>query len=351
MNKEPSVLAAEGGIIDIISREKTPHIKLHKALLFNKKDSDIKEGRKRAKELFLEAIITMKGIVRDINFNQTVAMRKMNTVIQAMVDNVLADRDDFIGLTNLRMCDEYTFAHCVNTSILTISLAALLSLEKPQIASLGIAAMLHDIGKMRIPPEIIYKTDNLTDEEDETIKRHPIEGALVISEIPEITKIATVVAFEHHKHDGAYGYPHLDGIVQQHLFSQIVSLADAYEVLNATRVYYNVEMPPDQVIRILVKQRGSNFNSDLVKAFINMIGIFPVGTLLKLSTGEIGLVLHQTGDLMRPRVLLLNKFDGSEKESGEETSILETTDGNYKRNVVGTIDSLTANIDIKQYLN
>jgi hypothetical protein len=143
----------------------------------------------------------------------------------------------------------------------------------------------------------------------------------------------------------------LEGVVQQHLFSQIVSLADAYEVLTATQVYYNVQIPPDHIIRILAKKRGNNFNSVLVKAFINMIGIFPVGTVLKLSNGEIGLVLHQTSDLLRPRVLLLTKFDGSEKESGEEISLLETTDGKYKRDVSGTINPHTANIDLKLYLN
>ena len=351
MNKEPSSLAAEGGIINIFSRENILHIKLHSVLLIDKKNKDVRECKNRAKELFLEAITTIKGIVRDISLNQTITMRRTNTVIQAMVDNILDNRDDFIGLINLKMCDEYTFAHSVNTSILAISLAAFLSLEKTQIASLGIAAMLHDIGKVRIPPEIINKTENLTDEEYEIVKRHPIEGALIISDIPGITKIAMVAAFEHHQHGGVQGYPHLEGIIQQHLFSQIISLADAYEVLTATQLYYNVQMPPDHIIRILAKKRGNNFNSVLVKAFINMIGIFPVGTVLKLSNGEIGLVLHQTSDLLRPRVLLLTEFDGSEKESGEEISLLETMDGKYKRDVAGTINPHTAKIDLKLYLN
>ena len=140
-------------------------------------------------------------------------------------------------------------------------------------------------------------------------------------------------------------------LFEQHLFSQIISLADAYEVLTATQVYYNIPMPPDQVIRILTKKRGNNFNSVLVKAFINMIGIFPIGTLLKLSSGEVGLVVQQTSDLMRPRVLLLTKFDGSEKESGEEISHSRNNGGKYNRDVVGTINPQTANIDIKRYLN
>ncbi len=109
-------------------------------------------------------------------------------------------------------------------------------------------------------------------------------------------------------------------------------------------------MPPEQAIHILLSKRGVTFNAVLVKAFVNMIGIFPIGTLLKLDTGEVGLVLHQTRDLIRPRVLLLNKFDGSEKTSGTEASLLETAGGKYKRSIIGTIDAGKAQIDVKKYL-
>jgi HD-GYP domain-containing protein (c-di-GMP phosphodiesterase class II) len=277
-------------------------------------------------------------------------MRKMNMVIQAMVDSINDDRDALIGVTGVKMHDKHALAHLVNTSILAMSLANYLSFEKKQIIALGIAAMLHDIGKTKVPAEIINKTDLLTDEEWETVERHPIEGALIISDMSGITKMAMVTAFEHHRHGGAHGYPKIDDSAEPHLFSQIVSLVDAYEVLSAVRIYYNAQMTCDQVIRTLAKKRGIDFNATLVKAFINMIGIFPIGTLLKLSSGEIGLVVHQTSDLMRPRVLLLTKFDGSEKESGEEVSLLEMTAGKHKRDVTGTIDSHTANIDVKRYL-
>jgi hypothetical protein len=108
---------------------------------------------------------------------------------------------------------------------------------------------------------------------------------------------------------------------------------------------------PDAAIRILLKKRGSVFNPVLVKAFVNMIGIFPVGTVLKLDTGEIGIVVHQTRDHMRPRVILLTRYDGSERADPDaEVSLLETTKGNYRRSIVGTVDSGKAQFDIKPYL-
>jgi HD-GYP domain-containing protein (c-di-GMP phosphodiesterase class II) len=350
MSKEPAALAAEGGLIELAARAKISHIELHRVLLVDKDTGGaIKEGQKKAAALFMDAIESIKEVVQSAHMDKAISMRKLNTTIQTMVDNVLDNRDAIMGLTNLKMYDEYTFAHSVNTSILAISLGTFLSFEKPQIAALGVAAMLHDIGKVRVPIEIINKPSKLSETEWDAVKRHPVSGALLASTIPGVTKLAMVAAFEHHRH-GPAGYPHVDAPVQPHLFSQIVSLADAYEALTAARVYYSVQMPPDQAIRILMKKRGTAFNPVLVKAFVNMIGVLPIGTVLKLSTGEIGLVLHQTRDLMRPKVLLLTKFDGSEKESGTEISLLETAGGKYKRDVVGTINPHTANIDVKRYL-
>ncbi len=350
MSKEPETIAAEGGVMEIAGRENISHIDLHRVLLVDKNTgSAIKEEQKKSARLFLDAIDAIKDMVQSVHRDKSISTRRLNTVVQTMVDNVLDNRDALMGLTSLKMYDEYTFAHSVNTSILAISLGTFLSFEKPQIAALGVAAMLHDVGKVRVPLEIINKPGKLTDEEWLEVKRHPVNGALIASGIPNVTKLAMVVAFEHHQH-GVTGYPHVETHSDEHLFSRIVSLADSYEALTAARVYYNVQMPPDQAIRILVEKRGKVFDPVLVKAFVNMIGIFPIGTVLKLSTGEVGLVLHQTRDLMRPRILLLTKFDGSERESGAEISLLETTAGKYIRNVVGIINPHTSNINIKQYL-
>src|SRR4030042_3849712 len=128
------------------------------------------------------------------------SMRKVNVVIQTMVDHVLDNKDALIGLTNIKMYDEYTFAHSVNTAILAVSLGTYLSLDKPQLAALGVAALIHDIGKVNISGEIINKPGKLTEEEWKTIQRHPVEGALLLSNVRAISKLAMVVAFEHHQH-------------------------------------------------------------------------------------------------------------------------------------------------------
>jgi len=191
----------------------------------------------------------------------------------------------------------------------------------------------------------------LTWAEWDQIKRHPIEGALLLSEISGVTKLAMVAAFEHHQRCDGTGYPLLNGEVRQHPFSQIIALADTYEALTAPRVYYSSQLPQFEAVRILLTKAGGTFNAALIKAFVNMIGLFPIGSILKLDTGELCMVMHQTADLMRPRVLLLTKFDGSERESGAEVSLLETSGGKYKRSVAAVISPQEARIDVKLYLS
>jgi HD-GYP domain-containing protein (c-di-GMP phosphodiesterase class II) len=351
MSKDPAFFVSGGGISTGLSQENILHIDLHRALIVDKNVGDAIKKGKRASTGFMDAVGTVKEMIRAVHHDKAPNMRKMNTTVQTMVDDILENRDAFMGLTSIKMYDEYTFAHSVNTAILAISLGTFLSLEKPQVAVLGMAGLLHDIGKVTLPLEIINKPGKLTEEEWGVIQQHPVEGARVLSDAPGVTKMAMVAAFEHHQHGDVHGYPLVKDGRQPHLFSQIVSLADTYEAITANRVYYSSRTTPYQAIRILLKNRGKTFDPILVKAFVNMIGIFPVGTVLKLDTGEVGLVIHQTRDLMRPRVLLLSKFDGSEKEAGAEVSLLETVNGQYVRSITGTIDPQTAKIDIKQYLD
>ncbi|HET6364604.1 MAG: HD-GYP domain-containing protein [Nitrospirota bacterium] len=350
MSKEPAFFSTPGDIAEVIAKEQIAHIELHRVLIVDKRVAGaIKE--KKASTVFMDAVDVVKELAHAVHIDKTTSMRKMNTIVQTLVDNILDNRDALLGLTSLKMYDEYTFTHSVNTSILAVGLGTFLSFAKPQLAALGVAGLMHDIGKMSVPLEIINKPSKLTDDEWEEVKRHPIEGALILADIPGLSKMAMVAAFEHHQHGDVRGYPRINETLQQHPLSQIISLADAYDALTAARVYYSVQMPAAKAIQILWGKRGTHFNPILVKALVNMIGIFPIGTILKLDTGEVGLVVHQTRDLMRPRVLLLSKFDGSEKESGTEASLLETAGGHYKRTAVGTIDPYVANIDIKKYLS
>ena len=352
MNNEAKFFADRAKVEEAMVREGIMHIEIHRVLFVDKKaGASIKEETKKATEVFMSAVDTVKDMVQSVHQDKAINMRQVNTTVQTLVDNILYNRDALMELTSLKMYDEYTFVHSVNVAILSISLGTYLSFEKTQVAALGVAGMMHDIGKMSVPLEVINKPDKLTNEEWEMVKRHPIEGALMLADVPAMTKLAMVSSFEHHQHGNIRGYPRIDDTVQQHPFSQIVAIADAYDAIVAARVYYKVPTPPEQGISIMLQKRGTVFKAVLVKAFVNMIGIFPIGTVVKLNTGEIGIVMHQTRDLRRPRILILTTFDGSERDDPQaEVSLLETAHGNYTRTIIGTIEPVGARIDIKKYV-
>jgi len=340
----------ESDMAALLSQAGITRIKLHKVVPGGAQTRARGEGgEKTATEIYLEGVDVVKEIIHSAQIGKAINVRKMHSLIHDVVDNVLDNRDALVGLSSIKFYDAYTFAHSLNVAILSTALGSYLSFEKAQIASLGIAGLLHDIGKVNIPLAIINKPDFLNDSEWDIVKRHPMEGALILSGLPGVGRSALVTAFEHHQHFDLKGYPQAEGeggVVPVHPFSRIVAIADAYDALTSLRVYFKIPRPPDEAVKILLNQRGTAFDPVLVKSFVNMVGIFPIGTLLRLNTGETGLVIRQTRDLLRPRVLLLTTFDGSEKE---EVSLVEMDGGGYKRSAIGTVDPNLLTVDVSRY--
>ncbi len=347
LKKDRLGLEREGGITSIMNKASIRHITVHRLMPLEKRKKAL-EGSK-ASEIYMEAIEVVKDIVASAHVGRSISSSRLHGIVHAMVDSIMENRDALIGLTSIKLYDEYTFAHSVNVAILCAAVGAYLSFDRPRAAALSIAGMLHDIGKVRIPIEIINKPGALTEAEWEIVQRHPAEGAVILSGLPGVGRLAAVAAFEHHKHHDLTGYPRYGAeLFGMHPFSKIVEIADAYDALTSARVYYHAVHEPYDAMRTIIAKRGTAFDPVLVKVFVNVIGIFPIGTLLRLDTGEIGLVVNQTADLMRPRVLLLRSFDVKETE---EVSLLEREGGRYKRTPVATVDPNALKIDIKPYLS
>lgn len=338
----------QGGMEELLSRQGIAHIKFHHVHAAETQTAARQgDGEKRASDIYLEGVDVVKDIMRSAHIGKAPNIHKVQELIHGFVDNILENRDALVGLTSIKLYDEYTFAHSVNVAVLSAAMGSFLSFEKSQIAALGMAGLLHDIGKVNIPLDIINKPDALTDAEWEIMKHHPVEGAIILSGLPGVSRFAMVAAFEHHQHYDLKGYPKIDeNLMQIHSFSKIVAIADVYDALTSMRVYFDAQTSPDEAVRILLNQRGSAFDPVLTKAFVNMVGIFPIGTLLSLDTQETGLVVRQTRDLLRPRVLLLKTFDGTEKD---EVSLLEMDGGVYKRSAVSTIDPNLLRVNVNQY--
>lgn len=347
VQRDQTYITSRGGMAALLERESIIHIMVQGLLKTDRTSETLPgEARRKAPAIYLDAMQTVKEMVHSLQVGRPFNSQKTQAMLHTMVDGVLDNRDALLGLTTLKLHDEYTFAHSVNVAVLAIGLGTALKFDKPQLAALGFAAMMHDIGKVNLPIEVINKPGSLTEPEWEIMRRHPLEGVVILSGMQGIHQLAMVTALEHHQHYDTHGYPQKSGTAQQHPFSHIVAIADAFDAITAVRVYYKVLKPPDEAIRILLKLRGSDFNPMLVKAFANMVGLFPIGTLLRLDTSEIGLVVHQTTDLFRPRVILLTTLDGTEQE---EISLLEMARGKYLRTPAATLDTNILKVNINQY--
>ena len=243
-------------------------------------------------------------------------------IIDSLAKLVGGDRTSLMALTALKKYDNYTFTHMVNVSVLAMAQARSLNLEGALLREFGFAALMHDIGKVNTPLEVLNKPDRLTTEEFGIMKQHVVDGAHILRRTPEMPALAPVVAFEHHLRQDLSGYPENVGHRELNLCTQIVSIADVYDALRSNRVYRQ-GLPSDRIKAIMTQKDSPAFNGKLLRRFINLMGIFPVGTLVRLTSGEVAVVTHEhPTDPFRPQVKLVKDADG--RELADDAPLINT---------------------------
>lgn len=254
-------------------------------------------------------------------------------------------------LKSLQQYDDYTFVHSVNVAVVSTAIAAQLGWEEQEINAISMAALLHDIGKIYVPRRIIHKTGRLSPIEWQLMKKHPVDGERILRE-ESVCNMHRRVAYEHHMRYDFKGYPNSKEDYQQLMASQIVRIADSYDALT-TRRPYRKQLGPYQAIRVMDKSRGHEFHPHLLNIFLSVLGNIPIGSILKLDTGEIVLVVDiskKFGELPRVRILM----DAKDNKVNEEI-ILDLNEKNpvsnkYKRRIIGIADDAIRNIDVGKYL-
>ena len=270
------------------------------------------------------------------------------TMAGAMVDGlaqaVAQNRTALLALTTLKNYDNYTFTHMVNVSILTMGQARGLGIDGPLLREFGLAALMHDIGKVRTPLEVLNKPDKLTDAEFAIMKRHPVEGAEILRKTPDIPALAPVVAFEHHlRLDGA-GYP--NGVTRPSLNvgTMLCSIADVYDAMRSHREYQQA-YPSERILEVLKRSDGKQFDQHLVRRFAQLIGIYPVGNLVKLNTGEVAVVLKvYAPDPDRPQVRVVFDREGKRLPLSYDMNLWESTE-DRPLSIVAPVDPALYEID------
>jgi putative nucleotidyltransferase with HDIG domain len=270
-------------------------------------------------------------------------------LVDSLAQAVAQNRTALLALTALKNYDNYTFTHMVNVSILTMGQARGLGIDGAALREFGLAALMHDIGKVKTPNEILNKPGKLTDEEFEILKRHTVDGAEILKSTPEIPPLAPVVAFEHHLRSDGTGYPHGVQRSQLNLGTSLCGIADVYDAMRSQRVYQQAH-PSDRILAVLQRNDGKQFNQHLVRRFVQLVGIYPTGNLVKLDNGDIAVVVKPYApDPYRPRVKVLIRASGQKVERPFDVNLWDAPEG-HPQTVRGPIDPATVDLDPLSYL-
>ncbi len=314
-----------------------------------------KDPKEAGKRLFFETIGVIKGVVTGIKKSQFINARNLKRMVQGAVNLMVKDESILLGLTTIKNYDEYTFNHCVNVAIFSLAIGRRLGYSKKTLAELGITALLHDIGKSKIPKEIISKPDKLNDDEWRLMKEHPMTGVemmLKIKQLGEMSPKMVIGVFEHHLNCDLSGYPKLIRKRDITLFGKIIKIADCYDAMTTPRAYRRKPYRPEQALAIMVREKNA-FDPILLKVFIGIIGIYPIGSLVQLDTNEMGVVYQTNPDpqyINRPKVILISQSKGK-RRIGPSVDLAEM-DGEtetFKREIVKALDPRKYHVNIVEY--
>lgn len=312
--------------------------------------------RKVGKQMYSKSIMLLKDMMGDTQPPQRVQAKVVRRLVQTIVDSVIDDEAYMLALTNIKNHYDYTFNHSVNVCVLSTALGYRMGMERKRLADLGIAALFHDIGKVNVPKEILTKPDRLSAQEYEVLRRHPYQGAEMLTRIKGLGKLpirAIIVALEHHMGTNLSGYPRISIKRRINLFSEIIAIADVFDAMTTSRAYRKKPYKRDEVLGEIMKESGKKLDPLLLKAFVSMLGLYPIGTLVLLNTGELAVVLETNQDpahLNSPKVKLITEKSG-EKIDGpiiDLASPAGAPDG-LKRTIVKSIDAHKYGIDVTAY--
>ena len=302
----------------IYKKNKAPAVRAPK---IKAKDMIAKETRvaavRQVKNILLETKESGKLVIDPQSIYRTVGQ---------FTTEIMASRDLMFNLVDLRRQDDYTFAHSVNVCVLALMTGITLGYSSQQLAILGVGALLHDLGKVKIPDEILNKPGRLTREEYSLIKMHTVYGSELISASKNLNHLHALMAYQHHESCDGTGYPEGIKAEEFHDFSQIISIVDKFDALTADRVYRKPFLP-NEAYEMCAASGNYLFKEYIVKAFLKNIAAYPAGAVVELNNGYIGAVIDTPkGFSTSPRVMLLYGPDRRPLPGYEEISLVEKGD-------------------------
>ncbi len=301
----------------------------------------------RARRLHSEANHIVRGMIQDVRLGKQIELEQVEPLVENMVDSIFRNQDALLPLARLKDHDNYTFQHSVSVCALLVSFGRGLKLDRQIIKELGIGGLLHDVGKAKVPDEILNKPAKLTDAEFTKMKSHVVQSILVLQNMPGISRIALDVAAQHHERYDGSGYPNQLKGEQISLYGRMGAIVDVYDAITSDRVYHK-GMPPTAALGRLLEWSSHHFDPDLVKTYVKCLGIYPTGSLVRMESGRLGVVLEQNAEnMMKPRV---NVIYHAEFRRYLQPEILDLSWEGCRDRITGHEDYAAWNIDPRRWL-
>jgi putative nucleotidyltransferase with HDIG domain len=324
---------------------KLAHIHVGRITADDKQGGGIASDMAAIRRLYSSAVSAAESVWDSATTEGMPDMPAALQAVEGLAEAVTQNRTALVALTAMRNYDNYTFTHMVNVSILTMGQARALGIEGKLLREFGLSALMHDIGKVRTPKEILNKPDKLTDEEFVVMRRHTVDGAEILRRTPEMPILAPVVAFEHHLRLDGTGYPF--GVKRESLNvgTMLCSISDVFDAMRSQRSYQQA-FPTERILAVLKRNDGTQFDQNLVRRFVQLLGIYPPGNLVRLSTGEVAVVTRvHAPDPRRPRVRVLFDRAGTRLELPLERNLWESGEGAPENSIISPLDPAGFGID------
>lgn len=251
---------------------------------------ELQQEMPRAREVYQQAKHYIDTIFDELRLGSQINLTEARSLADKTVESITSNENAMVWLTLLKRKDEYTSYHSINVCVLSVLFGRHLGLTEGELKTLGLGALLHDIGKMRVPVEIINKSSKLEPAEAGMMRKHPEYGKAMLAESDSIPEQARDIVYSHHERIDGSGYPlGLKG-EQLGMFPMIVSIADVYDAMTSDRAYH-LRISPHEALNVMYGWAATHFDETLLEEFIRCLGIYPIGSIVELSSGEIGVVL------------------------------------------------------------
>lgn len=292
--KEEVDRALQAEMLAVVEQEPAPRIRISTT-----------EEMGRARAIKSQAANLVRNVMQDARLGKAVSLEAVEPVVAGITESILRNSGALIGLMHIKNKDDYTFLHSVSVCTFLVAFCRSVGLDAETTRQAGLGGLLHDTGKALVPDEVLNKPGRLTDAEFDIIRKHPRDGYELLLKTPGIGEIPLDITLHHHERVDGSGYPDKLAGDQITTLAKMAAIVDVYDAITADRVYHK-GMPPTDALRKLFEWSKHHFDPTLVKAFMRCVGIYPVGTLVLLESGRLGLVTeHNEESLLQPKVKVI----------------------------------------------